>query len=72
MFVNSFQARDYMSHGMAQSLQLPFTVKEAWAKFRKLESLCKEDWNVDNKEHSEQMKLGTAILELGENSNLRI
>ena len=60
-----------MSHGMAQSMQLPYTIKEAWAKFRKLENLCKKEWNVENKEHSEQMKLCTSILELGRNETTK-
>ena len=64
-FVNSFQARDHMSHGMAQSLQLPYTVKEAWSKYRKLKNLCKKEWEIDNNEHADQMKLCISILELG-------
>ena len=56
-----------MSHGLAQSLQLPYTVKEAWGKYRKLKNLCKSDWQIENNEHAVQMKLCISILELGKN-----
>lgn len=65
MFPNSFPAREYVSQGVARSLQLPYTVKEAWEKYRRLANSCKKEWKIENKEHAEQLKICTSLLELG-------
>lgn len=57
--------RKYISHACAQSLRLPYTSREAFLKFKCLLGLCKDDWQLDEKSHREQLKLCIDILELG-------
>ena len=57
--------RDYISASCAKALKLPHNSKEAFLKFKCLIGLCKKDWEIDEKVHSEQMKLCVEILELG-------
>ena len=65
VFPNFVPARNYISHGVAQAMQLPYSSKEAWLKYQGLIKLCKMDWKIEEKEHSEQYKLGVSFLELG-------
>ena len=65
IFPESIPARNYISHGVAQSLGLPFTVKEAWGKYRRLTEECKKEWGNDEASHDKQMKLCVSLLELG-------
>ena len=64
-FPKQIPPRKYLSHKLAQALKLPYTCAEAFQKFKKLLSQCKEDWEVDDKVHGEQMKICREILELG-------
>ena len=58
--------RKYISHAVAQSLKLPYTTTEAFLKFKCMVGLCKKDeWSLDEKKHSLNMKLCIELLELG-------
>ena len=65
VFPETIPARSYMSHGMAQALGLPYTIKEAWVRYRNLTHECKKEWENGEKSHVEQMKLCVSLLELG-------
>lgn len=66
IFPESIPARNYISHGVAQSLGLPYTMKEAWGKYRRLTDLCKKEWENNEMSHDERIKLCVSVLELGE------
>ena len=62
----SIPARQYISSAKANALFLPFTSKEAKAKFESLVKKSKLHWEIDDlKVHMEQQKLCKQLLELG-------
>ena len=64
-FPKQIPPRKYLSHKLAHTLKLPYTCAEAFQKFKKLLNQCKEDWEVDDKIHGEQMRICREMLELG-------
>ena len=64
-FPNQIPPRKYLSHKVAQALKLPYTCAEAFRKFKKLLSESKTDWELNDQEHEEQLKICKEILELG-------
>lgn len=65
IFPETIPARDYISHGAAQALGLPYSIREAWKRYRILVGDCNKEWEKENGNHEEQMKLCVSILELG-------
>ena len=65
IFPESIPARSYISHGVAQALGLPYTVKEAWSRYRAITEECKRESEKEDGDHAEQMKLCVSLLELG-------
>ena len=65
VFPKQIPPRKYLSHKVAQALKLPYTCAEAFTKFKALLERCKTDWEVNDKEHDEQMKICREILQLG-------
>ena len=64
-FPTQIPPRKYLEHKVAQSLKLPFICKEAFLKLGSLLFKCKQGWELSDKIHDEQMKIGQEILELG-------
>ena len=64
-FPTQVPPRKYISHTVAQALKLPYTMTEAFLKFKCLIGLCKNEWELDDKVHADNLKLCMEILELG-------
>ena len=64
-FPNQIPPRKYLSHKVAQALKLPYTCAEAFRKFKKLLAESKTEWELNDQEHEEQLKICKEILELG-------
>lgn len=64
-YPNQIPPRKYLSHKVAQALKLPYTCAEAFTKFKFLLTQCKSDWELNEKEHEEQLRICKEILQLG-------